>query len=340
MRIAIATAGGDCPGLNALIRAVVRRSESAGHDVVGLERGWEGVVEGDGRGLDHDSVRGILRLGGTILGSSRYDPYVHGDGARDVASGLEKVGAEVLIVAGGDGTLGTAARLAEEGIPVIGVPKTIDRDVPGTEATIGFSTAVQIVTDTIDRLTTTAESHHRVLLVEVMGRHSGWIATAAGIAGGADFILVPEHPFTVGEIVDIIGERRSRDRHHTIVVVAEGIELPAEAQQAEKKTDAFGFDRLGGAAAALAPILEDQSGLEARVTVLGYVQRGGSPNAEDRLLATRFGVAAADYAGAGRTGVMVAMRSQSVTAVPLDTVLGEAVGVPPELMDIAATFYT
>lgn len=340
MRIGVATAGGDCPGLNAFIRAVVRRSEAAGNQVFGFTNGWEGVVSGEGRPLDHNDVRGILRIGGTMLGSSRYDPYVHGGGADDARSGLAAAGVDVLIVAGGDGTLATALRLSDEGVPIIGVPKTIDRDVPGTEGVIGYSTAVQIVTDTLDRLTTTAESHHRVLLVEVMGRRSGWIATAAGIAGGADHILIPEKSFEIDDVVKTIATRRERGRKHTIVVVAEGIELPADASPEEIKTDAFGFERIGGACHALAPLLEARSGVEARTTVLGYVQRGGNPNAEDRILATRFGVAAADLAASGKSGLMVALRSGTVVGAPLGDVMGDAMRVPEGLISVAETFYT
>jgi 6-phosphofructokinase 1 len=335
--IGVLTAGGDCPGLNAVIRGVVGRAEEAGgHEVVGILNGWEGLMEGRTRPLDRDDVRGILAAGGTILGTSRKDPYVHGDGSESVARTLRSYDIDTLIVIGGDGTLLTALKLAEEGVKVIGVPKTIDNDIAATDFTFGFDTAVQIVTDALDRLTTTAEAHNRVILCEVMGRTKGWIATYAGIAAGADAILIPEIPLDLERVARIIKSRHRRARNYSIVVVAEGVEPPVET---ELPTDAFGFKRLGGVAYQIAPVLEELTGFETRVTVLGHLQRGGSPTAFDRVLATRLGVAAADMAIAGEEKVMVAMRSTRIEAVPLEEACAEIRGVDEALFKVAETFF-
>jgi 6-phosphofructokinase 1 len=339
-RIGILTGGGDCPGLNAVIRAVVSRTvHTHGNQVIGFLNGWQGLMEDSTVPLDRDAVRGILARGGTILGTSRMDPYVHGEGFASVAPALEANQIDRLIVVGGDGTLQTAMRLEEEGeIGVIGVPKTIDNDIAATDVTFGFDTAVQIATEAIDRLTTTAEAHNRIMLVEVMGRTKGWIATYAGIAGGADVILIPEVPFDLDEITDIIKHRHASGHEYSVVVVAEGIELPTDRRE-EVRVDAFGFKRLGGIAYALAPELESRTGFEARVTVLGHLQRGGTPTAHDRVLATRFGVAAADLAAAGAAGVVVAKRGTELTPVPIAEACAEVKGVPPELYEIARTFF-
>lgn len=334
--IGILTAGGDCPGLNAVIRGVVARAEEGRHEVVGILNGWEGLMDGRTRPLDRDDVRGILATGGTILGTSRKDPYVHGDGYESVARTLRSNDIETLIVVGGDGTLLTALKLAEEGVKVIGVPKTIDNDIAATDFTFGFDTAVQIVTDALDRLTTTAESHNRVILCEVMGRTKGWIATYAGIAAGADAILIPEVPVDLPEVAKIIKSRHRRGRNYSIVVVAEGVEPPEEV---ELPTDAFGFKRLGGVAYQIAPRLEELTGFETRVTVLGHLQRGGSPTAFDRVLASRLGVAAAEMAIAGRDKVMVALRSTRIEAVPLEEACAEIRGVDESLFRVAETFF-
>ena len=336
MRIGLLTAGGDCPGLNAVIRGVVARARQHGADVVGILEGWDGLMEGRFRPLDRDAVRGILQRGGTILGTSRRDPYVHGDGAASVRGAIEGERLDGLIVVGGDGTLRSSLALWEEGIPLVGVPKTIDNDIPGTDVTFGFDTAVQIATEAIDRITTTAESHDRVMVVEVMGRTCGWIAAYAGIAAGADAILVPENPYDLSELAELLKTRAAGGRRYSVVVVAEGIAPPPGAQIVAP-LDAFGFERLGGVSAVVAAELERLTGFEARVTVLGYVQRGGTPSAADRVLGSRLGVAAADLAVAGAFGRMVALRGTEILDVPLDVVRAEPRAVPPAILDVAWT---
>ncbi len=337
--IAVLTAGGDCPGLNAVIRAVVRRGVDV-HDaeVVGVQNGWDGLMENDLRPLRRDDVRGILQQGGTILGTSRRDPYEQGDGYASVQRTVERNGIDTVIVIGGDGTLRTALRLADEGLRVVAVPKTIDNDIPGTDMTFGFDTAVEIATEAIDRITTTAEAHERLMVVEVMGRTRGWIATWAGIAAGADAILIPEFAYDLDEIAEIVRTRVRRGRTFSIVVVAEGVEAPPGRQQ-ETQLDAFGFERVGGVAYQIAPELEERTGIETRVTVLGYVQRGGVPSAFDRVLATRLGVKAADLAIEGVSGVMTALRGQEIVAVPLEEACAGIKKVPPELYEVANTFF-
>ena len=334
MRIGLLTAGGDCPGLNAVIRGVVARARQRGADVVGVLEGWDGLMEGRCRPLDRDAVRGILQRGGTILGTSRRDPYVHGDGAASVRGAIESERLDGLIVVGGDGTLRSALALWEEGVPLVGVPKTIDNDIPGTDVTFGFDTAMQIATEAIDRITTTAESHDRVMVVEVMGRTCGWIATYAGVAAGADAILVPEEPYDLSELADLLRARVAGGRRYSVVVVAEGIAPPPGAQIAAP-LDAFGFERLGGVSAVIAAELERLTGFEARVTVLGHVQRGGTPSAADRVLGSRLGVAAADLAVAGAFGRMVSLRGTEIVDVPLDVVRAEPRAVPPAILDVA-----
>ena len=334
MRIGLLTAGGDCPGLNAVIRGVVARARQHGADVVGILEGWDGLMEGRFRPLDRDAVRGILQRGGTILGTSRRDPYVHGDGAASVRGAIEGERLDGLIVVGGDGTLRSALALWEEGVPLVGVPKTIDNDIPGTDVTFGFDTAMQIATEAIDRITTTAESHDRVMVVEVMGRTCGWIATYAGVAAGADAILVPEEPYDLSELAELLRARVAGGRRYSVVVVAEGIAPPPGAQ-ISAPLDAFGFERLGGVSAVIAAELERLTGFEARVTVLGHVQRGGTPSAADRVLGSRLGVAAADLAVAGAFGRMVALRGTEIVDVPLDVVRADPRAVPPAILDVA-----
>ena len=334
MRIGLLTAGGDCPGLNAVIRGVVARARQHGADVVGILEGWDGLMEGRFRPLDRDAVRGILQRGGTILGTSRRDPYVHGDGAASVRGAIESERLDGLIVVGGDGTLRSALALWEEGVALVGVPKTIDNDIPGTDVTFGFDTAVQIATEAIDRITTTAESHDRVMVVEVMGRTCGWIATYAGVAAGADAVLVPEEPYDLSELADLLRARVAGGRRYSVVVVAEGIAPPPGAQIAAP-LDAFGFERLGGVSAVIAAELERLTGFEARVTVLGHVQRGGTPSAADRVLGSRLGVAAADLAVAGAFGRMVSLRGTEIVDVPLDVVRADPRAVPPAILDVA-----
>jgi len=337
--IGVLTAGGDCPGLNAVIRGVATRATEV-HDaeVLGIRNGWEGLMEGRTMPLDRDAVRGILTRGGTILGTSRMDPYVHGDGLASCQRTIRRNGIDTLIVIGGDGTLASALKLSEEGLPVIGVPKTIDNDINGTDITFGFDTAVQIASDAIDRLASTAEAHNRVIVVEVMGRTKGWIATYAGISGGADAILIPERPYDLNVVADIVRARHRHGKSYSIIVVAEGVE-PPPATQMETKTDAFGFARLGGVGYAIAADLEELTGFETRVSVLGHIQRGGTPTAFDRVLATRLGVAAADLAVEGQSGVMVAVRSMNIEPVSMEEACAEVRGVPPELFDTAATFF-
>lgn len=337
--IGVLTAGGDCPGLNAVIRGVVSRAIEVDAEVVGIRDGWEGLMHDRTMPLDRESVRGILARGGTILGTSRMDPYVHGDGLASCNPTLRRNGIDKLIVVGGDGTLRSAMRLADEGLSIIGVPKTIDNDIPGTDTTFGFATAVQVATDAIDRLTTTAEAHNRVMIVEVMGRTQGWIATYAGIAGGADFILVPEFAYDIAQVVDKLRSRHRSGHHYSIVVVAEGIEPPPGYRTVANKKDAFGFERLGGVAYQVASAIEDQTSFETRVTILGHIQRGGSPVASDRVLATRLGVKATDLAVSGATNVMVAVRGTEMVACPMEEATASIRAVPEDLYGSAATFF-
>jgi phosphofructokinase-like protein len=341
-RIGILTGGGDCPGLNAVIRAVVRRSDAHGHTVTGFRNGWAGVLESDSVELTQEATRGILPRGGTILGTSRTNPYAEPDGAERARRVLGVEHLDVLIAVGGEDTLGVARRLAGEGINVVGVPKTIDNDLNGTDFTFGFHTAVQIATDAIDRLHTTAESHNRVMVLEVMGRNAGWIATYSGMAGGADAILVPERPFDIDEVCARLRRRHDRGRTFSIVVVAEGA-LPREgsgiAVPGHTQTDAFGHARLGGIAVALEGEIEQRTGYESRMTILGHVQRGGSPTAYDRVLATRFGVAAVDAVGRGEFGRMVALRGADIVSVALDDALAESKLLDPGLYETAEVFF-
>lgn len=336
--VGVLTAGGDCPGLNAAIRAVVTRLTAAGVSVVGVEKGWRGLMEGITRPMGRDDVRGALVRGGTILGTSRMDPYVHGSGFSSIEKTIEATGIETLIVIGGDGSLRTAVKLEAEGLPVIGVPKTIDNDIGGTDVTFGFHTAVQIVTDAIDRLTTTAESHDRVLVVEVMGRTAGWIAAYAGLAGGAEAILVPEVEYDLHDLSARVAKRHARNHDYSIIVVAEGISSPA-GEVASSGVDSFGFLRLGGAGDAVAVEVERLTGFETRVVTLGYLQRGGTPTAYDRILATRFGIKAAELALEGQSGVMAAMRGDDIVAVDLHEACRTVRQLDPARYQEAAWFF-
>ncbi|MGH9283162.1 MAG: 6-phosphofructokinase [Acidimicrobiales bacterium] len=332
MRVAMLTGGGDCPGLNAVIRAVVRKGQREyGDDLIGFLDGWRGVIENATTPLDVERCRGILPRGGTILGSSRTNPYKVEGGLDRALATVEDQSLDALVAIGGEDTLGVAAKLTAEGVPVVGVPKTIDNDLSATELTFGFHTAVQICTDAIDRLHTTAESHDRVMVVEVMGRHAGWIAYYAGVAGGAAEILVPEIPFDVSEIADRIRRRHEQGRYATIVVVAEGA-TPQEGTMAlqSKDIDQFGHVRLGGVGNLVAEAIEERTGFETRVTALGHVQRGGTPTAFDRVLATRFGIAAIDAVHDGAFGQMVALRSDEIVRVPLDDAVRELKTLDPE----------
>jgi 6-phosphofructokinase 1 len=332
VRIGVLTGGGDCPGLNAVIRGVVRKGIDAyGDEVVGFRDGWRGVLEGSYIELDFEAIRGILPRGGTILGSSRTNPYRREDGPQRARETLEKLNLDGLVAIGGDDTLGVASRLNAEGVNVVGVPKTIDNDLGATDVTFGFDTALHVATEAIDRLHTTAESHNRILVVEVMGRNAGWIALHSGIAGGADVILIPEVPFDIDEVCRLISRRHARGRYFSIVVAAEGA-TPKEgtATLAEADVDEFGHPRLGGIGVWLEHEIESRTGFETRATVLGYVQRGGTPTAFDRMLATRLGLAAIDAAHDGQWGMMTALHATQIVLVPLAEAVAQNRQVPVE----------
>lgn len=340
MRIGVLTGGGDCPGLNAVIRGVVRKGVGVyGHEFVGFRDGWRGPIEGDVMVLDIPAVRGILPRGGTILGSSRTNPFKTEGGVDKIRATLSALGIDALIAIGGEDTLGVAKKLTDLGMPVVGVPKTIDNDLGATDYTFGFDTAVNIAMEAIDRLHTTAESHHRALVVEVMGRHAGWIALHAGLAGGANVILVPERPFDIDEVAAYV-TRRFETKYACIVVVAEGA-TPAEGTMSHTagETDAFGHVRLGGIGAMLAAEIEARTGKEARAVVLGHVQRGGTPTAFDRVLATRFGVHAIDAVHEGDWGKMVALQGTDIVRVPLEEATRELKTVPAERLAEAEVFF-
>jgi 6-phosphofructokinase 1 len=340
MRIGVLTGGGDCPGLNAVIRAVVRKGVQVhGDEFVGFRDGWRGPMEGDWLPLDIAAVRGILPRGGTILGSSRTNPYLDDDGERRILDTLSRLNIDGLVVIGGEDTLGVATKLAGLGVPVVGVPKTIDNDLGSTDYTFGFDTAVTIATEAIDRLHTTAESHHRVLIVEVMGRDTGWIAWHSGVAGGANAILIPERPFHIDDVCALI-ERRFASHYAPIIVVAEGampIEGTLPSRQGE--VDPFGHVRLSGIGNLLESEIAERTGKEARATVLGHVQRGGSPTAFDRVLATRFGLYAIDALHNRQFGQMVALHGTTIDLVALAEAMAAVKLVPPELYEEAEIFF-
>jgi ATP-dependent phosphofructokinase / diphosphate-dependent phosphofructokinase len=344
-RVGVLTGGGDCPGLNAVIRAVTRRSLDRGWEVLGVRAGWRGLVEGTVEPLGYREISGILPRGGTILGTSRTNPF-QTDAVDAVLANSREAGLDALVAIGGEDTLGVAARLyAEHDFPVVGVPKTIDNDLSATDYTFGFDTAVFIATEAIDRLHTTAEAHNRVMVVEVMGRHTGWIAVVSGIAGGADVILIPEQPITVERACDEIRRRHTRGKDFSIVVVSEGYELTYESGerrlvgQEAAATDQFGHVRLGGVGDVLAAEISDRTGYETRVTVLGHVQRGGTPTPRDRVLATRYGLKAADLVHEGRFGRMAALHGDAIVDVSLEEATRELKTVPLELYDVARAFF-
>ncbi|MGY2067349.1 6-phosphofructokinase [Blastococcus sp. SYSU DS0619] len=341
MRIGILTGGGDCPGLNAVIRAVVRKGVGElGDEVVGFRDGWRGLLEDDSVPLDLAAVRGLLPRGGTVLGTSRTNPYSVDGGPERVLGTLRRSGVDALIPIGGEDTLGVAARLAETGgIRVVGVPKTIDNDLDATDYTFGFDTAVGVAMEAIDRLHTTGDSHHRTLVVEVMGRHAGWIALHAGMAGGANVILIPERPFDVDAVVEHV-RHRFASGFSPIVVVSEGAK-PKDGGMvlATGEKDAFGHVRLGGVGPALAALIEERTGREARAVVLGHVQRGGTPSPFDRVLATRFGLAAVSAVHAGESGVMVALRGTDIVRVTLGEATAQLKLVPAERYAEAEVFF-
>jgi phosphofructokinase-like protein len=342
MRIGVLTGGGDCPGLNAAIRAVVRRAETSyGDTVLGFEDGWRGLLERRFVTLDVERCRGILPRGGTILRTSRTNPYSSESGEASVLATIAAEGIDALIAIGGEDTLGVAHRLTEAGVAVVGVPKTIDNDLSVTEVTIGFHTAVQIAVDAIDRLHTTAESHDRVIVCEVMGRHAGWIATYAGIAAGAAVILVPEEPFDLAEVCAHLIRRHAKGPFASIVVVAEGAK-PKDGSLAVTSgdLDQFGHERLGGVASLLAAEIEQRTGFESRVTILGHVQRGGTPSAFDRVLATRLGTAAVDAVHEGERSCMVAVEGERIVRASLGAAVAALKTVDPELLhDVAEVFF-
>lgn len=335
------TGGGDCPGLNAVMRAIARKGQTVyGDDILGFRDGWRGAIEGDIEELGIEAFRGTLPRGGTIIGSSRTNPYKVDDGPERVRRSLAEARVDALVAIGGEDTLGVAARLVDEGMPIVGVPKTIDNDLSATELTFGFNTAVQVCVDAIDRLHTTAESHNRVMVLEVMGRHAGHIATWAAIGGGATMVLVPERPFDIDEVCDVIRRRHGRGRYASIVVVAEGA-APREGDLTTSRgeVDEFGHVRLGGIGEQLAGAIEERTGYETRAIVLGHIQRGGTPTAFDRVLATRFGIAAIDAVHDRDFGTMVALRAGDIVRVSLAEATAELKLVDPDIYDVAAVFF-
>jgi ATP-dependent phosphofructokinase / diphosphate-dependent phosphofructokinase len=346
MKIGVLTGGGDCPGLNPVIRAIVRVSLKLGHETVGFRYGWKGLLENITMPLDRESVSGILHRGGTILGTSRTNPYKVENGEATIIANLEKNGIDALIPIGGEDTLGVAVKLSKAGVKLVGVPKTIDNDLVGTDFTFGFDTAVNIAMEAIDRLHTTAESHNRVLVVEVMGRHAGWITWYAGVAGGGDVILVPEHPFSVEDVCARIKRRHDTGKGFSIVVVSEGAKVATDSEYDEDgsyvlssmKKDAFGHVMLGGVAKVLADEIESRLGFETRHTVLGHIQRGGSPTAFDRVLGTRYGVRAAELVHEGSFGRMVALQSNKIVDIDINEISGAIKELDPDLYKVAEYF--
>ncbi len=337
--IGILTGGGDCPGLNAVIRAVVRRSISRGHRVLGIRKGWKGMLTRDTVELDLRAISGILHRGGTILGTSRTNPYKNPDDATKVKESFRALGLDALVAMGGEDTLGVAAKLSQEGFPVVGVPKTIDNDLSGTDVTFGFDTAVSIAVEAIDRLHSTAESHDRTIVVEVMGRHAGWIALHSGLAGGADYILVPERPIDLEAVCAAAKRRWERGKSFNIIVVAEGATMPEGAVTKEVEKDAFGHVLLGGIGERIAKEIQKRTGFETRSVTLGHVQRGGTPTAYDRVLATRYGLLAADMVHEGKYGMMAALRGGRFEPVPIRDAVAELKTVESSLLDLAQVFF-
>ena len=342
LRIGILTAGGDCPGLNAVIRAVVRRAVIDSSEVLGIKNGWRGLVEGDVEPLTRAAVTGILPRGGTILGTSRLNPFSDPGMIDQLKHNWQRFGLDALIVVGGEGTLSAALDLwRDHKLPIIGIPKTIDNDIRGTDFTFGFDTAVGVVTDAVDRLHSTAESHHRVMVVEVMGRHTGWIAAFGGIAGGADVVLVPEHPFKLTRVCELLRHREEQGRAFSIVVVAEDAHPHPDEDflGRDVKEQIYRHDRLGGIGTVLAYEIEQCTGIETRVTKLGYVQRGGSPSPFDRVLATRLGVKAYEMVKAQQWGCMAALHGNKTSSVPLEEAVSELRRLDEEIYQVAEVFF-
>ncbi|MDP7975198.1 MAG: 6-phosphofructokinase [Thermoprotei archaeon] len=340
MRIGVLTGGGDAPGLNAAIRAVVRRSMQYGYEVIGIKRGWAGLLDMDYVRLDRDAVSGILPKGGTMLGTSRTNPFSNEADQKKLVENIGKLGLDVIVSIGGDDTQSVSSKLSDLGFKVVGIPKTIDNDLYGTDRTFGFDTAVSIATEAIDRIHTTAESHQRTIVVEVMGRHAGWIALYSGLAGGADVILIPEEPFDVDEVCSMVKKRYEEGRKFAVVVVAEGAVpkgIPDFFTRSAEK-DAFGHVRLGGIGEWLEKEIEKRTGIETRSVVLGHVQRGGSPTAFDRVLATRFGLAAVDAVKQGNLNVMVSLQGEKITTIPIKEAVKANRIVPEDMRWLAKAF--
>ncbi len=340
-KIGILTGGGDCPGLNPVIRAVVRKALLSGFEIVGIKNGWKGLIDNDTLPLNINTVSGILPKGGTILGTSRTNPYKKEGDLQKVKDNFKRIGLDALVAIGGEDTLGVASKLVKDGLPnIVGVPKTIDNDLSATDYTFGFDTALNVAMECIDRLHTTAESHHRIIVAEVMGRHAGWIAIEAGIAGGADVILIPEIPIDMDEVCRIIKLRHGRGKTFSIVVVAEGAQFKdGTLVTQEQKLDAFGHVRLGGIGENLAALIEKRTGFETRVSVLGHIQRGGSPTAFDRVLGTRFGVKAVELIISKKFGQMVALAGNKIIDVPLAEAVKDLKTVDADLYEIAKVFF-
>jgi len=340
-KIGILTGGGDCPGLNPVIRAVVRKGVNEGYEIIGIKNGWKGLIENDIQKLDLFSVSGILPKGGTILGTSRTNPYKKEGGLQKVLENYKKMGLDALIAIGGEDTLGVALKLIEDGLTnIVGVPKTIDNDLSATDYTFGFDTAVNTAMECIDKLHTTAESHHRIIVVEVMGRHAGWIAVGSGIAGGADIILIPEIPIDIEEVCELLKKRHSRGKTFSIVVVAEGAQFKQGTMVLqEQRLDEFGHVRLGGIGDCLAKEIEDRTKYETRVSVLGHIQRGGSPTAFDRLLGTRFGVKAVELVKNKKFGKMVSLTGNKIIDVPIEEAVRSLKTIDLDIYEIAKEFF-
>jgi len=341
MKVGVLTGGGDAPGINAVIRAIIKKGiQNYGFEIFGIKDGWNGLLNGECEQLDLKSASGLLPIGGSILGTSRTNPFKREKGPETILKNAKKAGINAIIVIGGDDTLGVAHKLSEHGLQCVGVPKTIDNDLSGTDYTFGFMTAVGIATEALDRLHTTAETHHRVIILEVMGRYTGWIALEAGLAGGADVILIPEKPFDIAEICECIRQRQKRGRSFSLIIVAEGAKPKGGVEIVYSESlDEFGHIRLGGIGYYLGKEIENSMGVETRVVVLGHLQRGGSPTAFDRILATRFGVAAIDLVHDKKFDRMVSIKGNRIVSVPLAEVIGKRKTVDTELYDLATVFF-
>jgi phosphofructokinase-like protein len=338
LKIGILNGGGDCAGLNAVTRAVVRKSEQLGYEVIGIRHGWAGLLDVSTKPLKWSDVSEIIKVGGTILHTTRTNPFNRKEGAEKVVANVKGIGLDAVIVVGGEDTLSVAAKLAPMGLKVVAVPKTIDNDIMNTDVTFGFDTAINVTVDAIDRIQTTGESHDRIMVVEVMGRQAGWIAAYAGVASGANLVLVPEAPFDLQEVSDFLKKRHEAGATASVVVVGEGCSLKGSPPGDSTKVDEFGHSRLGGIGELLAKEIEKRTGIETRAVVLGHIVRGGAPSAYDRILATRLGVAAVQAVKDGEFGVMVCLRNNALTRVPLSEILGKMKGVDKETITLAKDF--